>query len=117
MRDRVGRDAVAPDDRRRGDERVDDGLLGRLDDGIEQLVDGDVADGADGIGGDADRVVVVARTGRDPIAGRERDEQVAARVAARAADPGDPEARALRQPLALVGEQRRVRGDDDDDRS
>ena len=52
VRERVGRDAVAPDDRRRGDERVDDRLLGRLDDGIEQLVDGDVADGADGIGGE-----------------------------------------------------------------
>ena len=53
---------------------------------------------------------------REPVAGREGDEQVAARVAARAARPGDPQPGSLGQTLALVGEERRIRGEDHDDR-
>ena len=47
VRERVGRDAVAADHGRGGDQRVDDRLLGRLDDRVEQPVDDDVADGPD----------------------------------------------------------------------
>ena len=54
---------------------------------------------------------------RQSIAGREGDEQVAARVPARAADTGDTQPGALGKPLALVGEQRRIRRDHDDDRA
>ena len=117
MRQGVGRDPVAPDDGRGRDQRVDDRLLGRLDGRVEQPVDDDVADGPDVVGAAADRVVIVDASGRQPIAGREGDEQVAARVPAGAADAGDAETGPLGQPLALVGEERRVGRDDDDDRA
>ena len=83
--------------------------------GVEQRVDDAVADRPD-----VDRSSVdgssSSSAGRS-IAGRERDEQVAARVAARPAGPGDAEPGALGEPLALVGQQRRVGRDDDDDRA
>ena len=51
------------------------------------------------------------------VAGREGDEQVAAGVAAGAADPGDAQPGPLGEPLALVRQERRVGRDDDDDRA
>ena len=61
------------------------------------------------------RVVVERRW--QSIAGGERDEQVAARVPAGPAGAGDPEAGPLGEALALVGEQRSIGRDDDDDRA
>ena len=116
VRDGVGRDAVAPDDGRRRDERVDDRLLHRLDGRVEEPVDHAPADGPHVVGPDLVRIVRSTRR-RQSIAGREGDEQVAARVPAGAAGPRDPEAGSLGEPLALVGEQRSVGRDDDDDRA
>src|SRR6058998_2664258 len=49
------------------------------------------------------------------VAGREREEEVAARVRRRAPDARDAEPDSLREPVALVREQRRVgRGHADD---
>ena len=73
-----------------------------------------VADGADVVGHGRREAIDVRR---DPIAGREGDEQVAARVAAGPAGAGDAETGPLGQPLALVGEERRVRRQDHDDRA
>ena len=68
----------------------------------------------DGVDPDGRAVVVV---GRQVVACRERDEQVAARVTAGAAGARDAEPGPLGEPLALVGEERRVGRDDDDDRA
>ena len=70
---------------------------------VEQFVDHDVAGDPHLVRSEADRVEVLARSGRQRIPGREGDEQVAARVTARAADTSDPQTRALGEPLALVG--------------
>ena len=78
-------------------------------------IDDDVPDGADRVRAVAHRIVVHARAGRQPVAGREGDEEVAARVATGAAHPRDAEAGTLCQPLALVGEQRSVGREDHDD--
>ncbi len=47
VRQGMGRDAVPARDGLRGDERVDDRLLGRLDHGVEESIDHDVADSSD----------------------------------------------------------------------
>ena len=63
------------------------------------------------------RVGPERRPRQRPVAGREAQEQVAARVGPGAAHPGDPEPGPLGEPLALVGQERRVGRDDDDDRA
>ena len=115
VRERVRCDPVTPDHRRRGHQRVHDRLLGRFDDGIEQRVDDAVTHGADVVRQGRGRVLVGLRG--ESVARRERDEQVTARVSAGSPDPGDAETRALGEPLALVGEQRRIGRDHDDDRA
>ena len=112
----VGRDPVSAHDRLGGDERVHDRLLRRLDHRIEQSVDGDVADGPDRVRAQTTGILVVGH-GQEVVAGREGQEQVAARVTPGATHASDPQARPLGQPLALVGQERRVRGDDHDDRA
>ena len=108
--------AVAAGHRLGRDQRVDDRLLGRLDRrrrtgaSITSSFDRPDVD-------DEPRVARERRLRQRPVAGREAQEQVAARVAAGAAHPGDAEARPLGEPLALVGQQRRVGRDDDDDRA
>ncbi len=113
MREGVGSDPVPPGHRPGRDEGVDDRLLGRLDHRVEQGIDDAVADGADVVRERRGPVLVLDR---QTIAGREGEEQVAAGLAAGPSDPRDAEARTLRDPLALVGQERRVGGDDDDDR-
>ena len=115
MGDRVGGDAVAADHRVGRDERVQDRLLGGLDRAPEQGRDRRVGDHVDGqrslrVGG----LVALHPAG---VRRGEREEDVAARVAAPAAHPRDPEARALGETLELVGEQGCVRRDHDDDRA
>ena len=51
------------------------------------------------------------------VAGGESQEEIATGVLAGAARAGHPEPGTLRQPLALVRQQRRVGGEDDDDRA
>ena len=66
---------------------------------------------------DGQRALGVDVAGRQaPVPGGEAEEEVAARVLADAADAGDPEPGALGERLALAGEERRVRRDEDDDR-
>ena len=55
--------------------------------------------------------------GEAPVAGREREEEVARRVVRGAAHAREAERRPLGEPLALVREQRRVGRDDHDDRA
>jgi hypothetical protein len=113
VRQGVRGDPVASDHRRRGDERVDDRFLGRLDDAVEQRIDDPIADGADLV---VEWRFVVQAEGQ-AIAGRERDEQVPARMPAGPAGASDAQPGALREAPALVGEQWRVGRDDDDDRA
>ena len=68
---------------------------------------------ADLVAGRAEDVVV----GRQPVAGRERDEQVPAGVTAGATRPRDAQPCPLGDPLALVGEERGVGRGHHDDRS
>ena len=115
VRQGVSGDPVAPDHRLGRDERVDDRLLGRLDDAVEQRVD------------DAGRRPPGRRA---PAAPGRRSPRSAARLPvakARNRSPlvwppvpparAMPEPGALGEPLALVGQQRRIGRDDDDDRA
>ena len=84
--------------------------------GVEELVDAHVTDGPHLVRATR-RLGVVAGVAGQLVAGGEGDEQVAAGVATRAAHPGDAQPGPLREPLALVGQQRRIRRDDHDDRA
>ena len=105
----VNRGAVAPGHRLGGEHGVQDRLLDRVDHGLVEA--GDPA--------------VVQHPQRDlaligherPVAGRETEAEIAARVLAHAAGASDPEAGAPCKPLALEREERRIRGNQDDDRA
>lgn len=114
VRQRMGGDAVAPGHRLGGDQGVDDRLLGRLDGRVEDGVDDDVADRPHVIGEEF-RVVLVFR--RESIPRRECDEQVSTGVPACAAGASQAQPRTLRDTFELIGEQRGVSRDDDDDRA
>ena len=113
----VGRDPVAAGHRLGGDEGVDDRLLGRLDRRVEQRVDREVvrpirtstAEAADR------RANEVRGSARLPVAKpRNRSPLECPPVPPIRAMP---ETRPLGEPLALVGQERRVGRDDDDDRA
>src|SRR5258705_8895096 len=114
VRDRVGRDRVAAGHRFGGDQGIQDRLLGRLDDALEQGADDVVVDRAD-----VDRQARIGgeRDSRQPaVAGREAQEYVTARVGAGSAHPGYPEPRSLRKWLALVWQERGGPGGNSGDR-
>ncbi len=112
VRQRVDGHVVAAGHRPGGDHRVDDGLLGRLDGGVEQRIDARVGQRSQVLERRRPRRVVA---GEYSVAGGEGEEQVAAAVLARTAGPGDAEAGTLGESPALVPQQRRIRGDHDDD--
>src|SRR5829696_105466 len=91
-----------------GHHGVHDGLLGGLDDRVEQRVDALV-------GQHLERHGELA-AGQLPVAGREGEEDVAAGVLAGAAGAGHPQPGPLGQAVALVREQGGVGGGHDDDR-
>ena len=95
MRERLDDVAVASGHVLRGPERVDDGFLGRVDGRLEQRVQIVVAD-------------------RALVAGRERDEDLAAAVVGDRARASQSEACAAGDPLQLVRRELRVGRDDDD---
>ena len=99
-----------------GDERVEDRLLGRLDRRVEQRADREVVQGPEVRRRRADPPGTTSAAA-SPVARREAQEQVAARVGAGPAHPGDAEARPLGEAIALVGQERGVGRDDDDDRA
>ena len=87
----------------RGPERVRDGLLGRVHDCLEDVVQRRVRE----------------RSGRGSAAFRSRrrregEEDLAAPVVSDGAGAGEPEAGAARDPLELSRGERRADGDDDD---
>ena len=111
----VGGDPVAAGHRLGGDQRVDDRLLGRLDDGVEQGVDRRSSSARTSASTRRIRLVVVRGSSGCPSrSARNRSPLVWPPVPPIRAMP---EARALGEPLALVGQQRRVGRDDDDDRA
>ena len=111
MRERVRRMAVAAGHRLGSDERVDDRLLRRLDGRHEERVDKVVVE-------HGHRVRRFRAAMRDQlVAGREAQEELAARVATDRAGSRQAQAGSLRQPFALVRQERRVGRDDDDDRT
>src|SRR5207248_7285296 len=89
--------------------RVQDCLLRGLDHGA--VVRTDLA-----VGEHAQRELALAGT-KPAVSGREREEEVAARMRGGAAHAGDAEADSLRQAVALVRQERRVRRGDADDRA
>ena len=95
VRKRLDDAAVASGHVLRRPERVDDGFLGRVDGRLEQRIQLVVADGA-------------------LVAGRERDEDLAAAVVGDRARARQPEARAAGDPLQLVRRELRVGREDDD---
>ena len=95
---------------------VHDGGLDRLDRRLEQRGDRPVHDHP-GLDDRARGIRRGAGRAQPAVAGRERDEQVARAVRRDRAHPRQPEARSLGEPLALVGQERRVRREDDDDRA
>jgi len=62
------------------------------------------------------RLALAAGIGEPVVCGREGEEQIARVVAADLAGPGDADRGALREALALVGQKRRIGGQDHDDR-
>src|ERR1044071_827815 len=87
----VDRHAVAAGHRLAGEQRVDDCLLRRVDDGVEELVEAVVREHRQRL------LSLVA----DSVAGRPREDQVAARVLACAARARDAERGALCEAVAL----------------
>jgi hypothetical protein len=95
------------------EERIEDRALGRVDDGVEEV--GDVRVGEHLHAREDFRLLIELARRKTGVARREREEEVAARLLAAAAHARDTQADALRQPAALVREERRVgRGDADD---
>ena len=93
--------------------RVQDRLLGGLDHGVEQGVDVRVTEH-----GHRHGVRPLVDCGRESaVAGGEAEHQVAAGVLADAAGARDAERGPLGEPVALAGKQRRVGGDEHDDRA
>ena len=92
------------------DQRVHDRLLGRLDRRVEERRRSTRSRASSrrlgALGRDRPRLPVAKAMKMSPLA-----------VLAGAADPRDAEPGALREPVALVGQERRVGGDDDDDRA
>jgi hypothetical protein len=107
---------VAAGHRLAGDERVHDRLLGRLDHGVEEPVHPIGRERGHRHGRRALDGVVDERA-QAAVAGREGQDDVARGVLAGAADAADAERGPLSKPVALAGEERGVRGDDDDDRA
>ena len=89
-------------------QRVPDGFLDRLGGGEEQR-----REMVGGQGGDGDRGIGVQR---HPVGGGEGAEDVAAAVGAEPAHAGEADTRPLGEATALVGQQRGVGGEHDDDR-
>jgi hypothetical protein len=111
----VSRDPIAPGHRPGGEERVHDRGLGRLGRGLEQGGRPVVRNHAD-VDHRADAVTTCLRAGEPAVAGRERQDEVARRVVRRAAHARETERGPLRQSVALVRQERGVRGHEDDDR-
>ena len=107
--------AVAAGHRLRGHERVQDGLLDRLDGGPEERAQPGLVDGAQGALAGHGRGLVGDGEGR--IAGGEGEDEVAAAVLSGAAGPGDAQGAPLCEPPALMRQERRIGGQDDDDRA
>ena len=110
---------VQPGHLRVGDERVEDRLLGGLDDRREVRVQGapgDEAQRAQPVAGLAVERLRVRRE-RARVAGREREEEVAGEVGAGGAGAADAGRHAAGERAALVRQQRRVGGHDRHDRA
>ena len=112
----IGGRTVAAGRRLGGQQRVDDRGLGGLDRRVVERRDVRVDEHRERHG---DRLRVVRDLARRQllVRGREREQDVAARVLAGAAGARDAERRPLREPPALVREQRRVGRHDHDDRA
>ena len=109
VRERVNGVAVAAGHRLRREHRVQDRLLDRVDRRLVERVDPGVVQHPQR----QLRLVGVEAA----VPGREAEREVAARALAHPARSRDPERGPAREPLALAGEERRVRRDQDDDRA
>ena len=105
----MNRVAVAPGHRLGGEHRVQDRLLDRVDHGLVERVDSAVVQHPE-----PDLALVGLERA---VSGREAEPEIAARVLAHAAGARDSEAGAAGEPFALEREERRVRRDQDDDRA
>ena len=107
--------AVAAGHRLGGHEGVDDGLLSGLDRGPEERADPGVIERPEVA--DQRSALRVVHSSQAPIARGEGKEQVSAGVLAGTTGARYPQASPLREPLALVRQQGRIRGEHDDDRA